>query len=303
MPTYCLIDNLEEMPRWCELVSTEEGELVWMDFKSRSIDHSVGKVLGHVYGQHINEAMSKVPDTLANVEKDFAYQYLLDPWSNQGWVSPDGKFWGCSFFGHDDIAYALIRKSPGSLEDEGWVRVHSDFFRIEDSIRGLTKRQETTLEKLGFYDLYNRSRTPRFTIDREAPAPRYAVKPPQHIADRPKSRKVVEAAIAETAPSLEPLICHLKSFNELAELFEQAFEEIPEVGPGTWEWMMQWQNISIGSEESVAELTSSQGLRLAKTSFDTMELMTWPECGLIIDDQASKMLEMQLNENRPTHAM
>ena len=40
-----------------------------------------------------------------------------------GWLSPEGKWYGCSFENHDLIAELVLDKSVKSLERLGWVRV------------------------------------------------------------------------------------------------------------------------------------------------------------------------------------
>jgi len=290
MPTFCLIYNGAEMPRWCELSSTRDGSLSWVDLKGRHIPYEKGRVIGHAYGQTISEALETLPDEIVKIEQDAAYRFLLDPWSDQGWISPEGKFYGCKFFNHDDIAYALIRKSPGSLEYENWVRVHSDTFRFEDLFdRGLTKRQERTLEKLGFIDLYHRSRIPRFEVDRNQPAPRYAVKPPAYIAERPP----IEPREPDPGVALEKLIDLMKSLEPLSELFDHSYEVITDVGPGTWNWMIRWDKLDIGSEEDASDLLNAEGLYLRKTSFDTIEIMSWHEKALKLGQPEENLIKIQ----------
>lgn len=301
MPTYCLIDNGIEMPRWCELSSLQDGTLSWIDMKGRHTSYEHAKIIGHSHGRTISEAIEGLPDETVKLEQDGAYRFLLDPWSDQGWVSPDGKFFGCKFYQHDDIAYSLIRKSPGRLEHEGWVRVHSDSFRFEDHARGLTKRQERTLEKLGFTDLYHRKRVPQFKVDRNQPAPRYAVKPPAHI-QHSIPEKAAEPAGGEDKV-LHQFIDRMKSLEPVKGLFDHTHEVIPDVGPGTWVWMIQWDHLHIGSEEEADDLLKAEGLRLHRTSFDTIEIMSWHGQELEVGPRELNLIELQLNADFPQLSM
>lgn len=299
MNTYCLVDTGKQMPRWCELINDRAGELVWVDFKGRTVPFEGAKVIGSVTGQNIHATVNDVPERIVKMEQDFAYRYLLDPWSNQGWLAPDGKFWGCRFFVHDDIAVALMRRSPAGLENDGWIRVHEDSFQHGDMARGMTKNQERTLEKLGFTETQAPgTRQRNFSVDRDLPAPRYAVKVPEHVLE--------QIALIEAAPShdeivpvdhLESLIQRMRTHEVLANLLDQEHEVIPEVGPGTWDWMIKWDELFIGSEERPEELLSAEGLRLYQTSFDTIEIVSWHVPGLFYEAIEDTMMAYQSRQH------
>jgi hypothetical protein len=42
-----------------------------------------------------------------------------------GWLSPDGKWYGCDFENHDLIADLILKRSRRELDRAGWVKVYS----------------------------------------------------------------------------------------------------------------------------------------------------------------------------------
>jgi len=287
MPRYYLVDDGIHMPRWCQLAAGPDGSF-WIDFKARRIPYDDGQPLAHVEGEDMMTTVDGVPDEIAELERSYAFERLLDPWSDQGWIAPDGKFWGCSFYVHDDIAYALLRKHPAALEHQGWVRVHADSFRTDETFRRITKRQEATLLALGFPDAVPGSGgVRRFAEpDRNAPPPRYAVR-------RPAGMNRIQAAppaVARPNDALTRLAERLCECPELATLFGLPFEAIPEVGPGTWDWMLRWDEVDLGGEEPAAWLLEAEGLHLRATSFNTVEVAPWPEPGIHVEASTAALL-------------
>lgn len=295
METYCLIDAGECMASWCVLTTSSEGALVWMDFKLRKVAFEHGKVLAHVRAENFWRAYEHMSPEAVEIEKMYAYRYLLDPWAYEGWLSPDGKFYGCGFYGHDDLAQALLRKTVGSLESEGWIRVHSSSFATgRDYGRTVTRRQMQSLEKMGFVDLEAPGRrSPHYIPDRTAPPPRCAVQPPKGFI-HPHDLAVILEKAPTDADWLNRFVVRMKEFPVLAALFEAQHELIPDFGPGTWDWGIQWWDLYIGSEESADELLKAEGLRLVRTSGDTIEIISWPKPGLSAEGAEKKMLTYAL---------
>jgi hypothetical protein len=225
------------------------------------------------------------------IEKMYAWRYLLDPWAYEGWLSPDGKFYGCGFYGHDDLAYALLRKSVAVLESEGWVRVHSNSFMIgRDWGREITRRQMSALEKLGFVELEAPGRrSARYIPDRSAPPPRCAVQPPKGFVHPHDLEIVPEPPVAEDH-WLKRFVVKMKEYPVLAEVLSIEHELIPDFGPGYWDWGIQWYDFYLGSEETPDELLKAEGLRLCMTSGDTMEIISWPKPGLSAEGRERRML-------------
>lgn len=58
-------------------------------------------------------------------ELDWEKTSLLHPSSNSGWLSREGRFYGCMTKDHDKVADLILHKEVGELEKTGWVRVYS----------------------------------------------------------------------------------------------------------------------------------------------------------------------------------
>lgn len=289
MQTYFLVDDGVHMPRWSVLSRDEDGSF-WIDFKARRIPYADGRPLAHVESENIMATVNGVPEAVAELERSFAFERLLDPWSDQGWIAPDGKFWGCSYYAHDDLAYALIRKHPAALEHEGWVRVHTDSFRTGDGLRRITRRQEATLHALGFPDIEQVWIGRRaYEADRSLPPPRHAVRPPPGIP-----RAVIKAPQARdnVADALTLLARRLSECPSLAARFAVPYEPIPDVGPGTWMWMLRWDDMDIGGEDHAEALLASEGLLLRATSWNTVEVQPWPFPGIRVDPDAASIVDL-----------
>jgi hypothetical protein len=303
--TYCLIDAGKQMARWSLLTTNDKGALVWTDFKYRAIPYAVGKVIGHVSGRGFIDAMGKVPEDIVKIEQAYAWRYLIDPWSNQGWLSPEGKLYGCAYYGHDDLAYALLRKTPGGMEWSGWVRVHEDSFRAGEGVdyRGVTRRQASTLEKLGFTETEPPgTRIRNFEVDRSLPAPRYAAKPPEGLVLPFDHEDVVEPG-PTGAGDLQRLIAKLKGADALlAELLSIDHELVPEVGPGLWDWMIRWYDIDVGSEEPADELLRADGFRVARVVGELIEIASWHVPGVTWEPDAKSMIEHNVRKYGPRQA-
>jgi hypothetical protein len=288
-----------QMPRWCELSFLEDNSSVWIDMKGRRIPRKDGRALAHVEGDNITDAMTRVPPDVAKLEKELAFRFLLDPWSDQGWVTTEGRFYGCRFYAHDEIAYSLIQKSPYALEAAGWLRVHTDSFRLGELTRfKMTPRQQRTILELGFEEAApGARRVPAFAIDRDAPAPSYAIKPPARSADITVADFFPPPVAAEAAPptiDLSGILNVLATHPDLGSVFEGRVEEIPEVGPGIWEWMLRFDNFDVGSDVLPEDILSEPGIHLMATSFDTIEVAPWPFSGFHVDRDAEDILKREL---------
>lgn len=293
METYCLIGSGKAMAKWSVLTSSKDF-LVWRDLKGRDTLYEDGIVLGHVSGKNFHEAMASLPEPLVKLEQDYAYRYLLNPYSEQGWLSPEGSFYGCKFYQHDDLAYALLRKSPQALEWSGWVRVHADLFRHPEGDE-LTKRQKSVLVKLGFEPDGYGQRRGHYEVRSSGPAPRFAVTAPDGIV-LPEDLNDLEEALDV---GLVSLVERMSEHEPLAALLEMPHELIDDVGPGTWDWMIRWDDIHLGGEESVDDLLRCEGLHLYATSGDTIEVSSWHEPGL--HTSGSKELRMIENQIAAWH--
>lgn len=49
-----------------------------------------------------------------------------DDKSDQGWIAPDGEFFGCNYAQHDYVAQHVIGCTVGQLETSGWIRAYGE---------------------------------------------------------------------------------------------------------------------------------------------------------------------------------
>lgn len=292
MPEYFLVDDGVRMPRWCELGHAEGGSF-WIDFKGRRTPYDAGRPLAVVEAENPSALLTRRPKDIADLERDHALRLLLDPWSDQGWLSPDGRFYGCSFFAHDDLAHALLGRHVGELEDAGWIRVHADSFRTSPGFRReTTARQIETLAALGFADDHapGGRRTWR-EPPRDQPPPRYAYR-------SAATEAAPAAAPSDPVPATEPdaeaaflsLASRLAASDLLAGLFSQERTLVDDMGPGHWLWMFEFADVSVGSDEPPAALAGAEGLHLHAVAFDQLEISAWPFAGVDASDAARRLL-------------
>lgn len=303
MQTYFLVQAGDRMPRWCQLGHDGHGETCWIDFKGRRIPKDGVRLLAHVDGESVNATITDVPAAVAKLERDMAFRHLLDPWSDQGWISPEGRFYGCAFFAHDDLATSMLRKTVGELEWAGWVRVHADSYRRGELRRGMTSRQIATLEALGFTDVDGWGPRTRYEADRSAPAPSFAVEVPEGLA-KPVSNDPEDIAAPGDGPTtaegaFAALVQRLRSDGRIGPLFEDGVELIPDVGGGTWQWMLRFSDMDIGSPEEPVRLLSATGMHLRQSAFDTIEAAPWPFAGIHVDADALALLVVRARREVP----
>ncbi|OAH23775.1 hypothetical protein AX289_25125 [Methylorubrum populi] len=292
MPEYFLVDDGNRMPRWCEFGHAEDRSF-WVDFKARRIPYDEGRPLAVVEAENPAALLNRRPPEIAALEREHALRLLLDPWSNQGWLSPDGRFYGCRFFAHDELAHSLLGKHVGELEEAGWIRVHADSFRSSPIFRReTTARQAATLAALGFADVdAPGGRRIWIQPSRDAPPPRYAYRPAAAEASPPASPpglEVPERPDAEEA--FLSLAVRLEASELLAGLFSRERTLVADVGPGRWLWMFEFPDVSVGSDETPEALSVAAGLHLHAVAFDQLEISAWPFAGIDASDAARRLL-------------
>lgn len=77
-----------------------------------------------------------------------------------GWVSPEGRWYRCDYWGHDSLVYDYLLRTTSSLEEDGWAKVQDNgdpdygvLIILRDKRSGkpnrLTKEQVDTLQNAG----------------------------------------------------------------------------------------------------------------------------------------------------------
>ena len=300
--TYCLVFDGRQMPRWC-VARREPGSeaLLWIDFKGRRLSGPV-TLLAHVEGDTPACTLSGIEPDVARLAKDFAYEYLLDPWSDQGWLSPTGRFFGCGFFAHDELATMFLRKPVGALEAEGWARVHAESYQFPDPRgRGMSNAQYRTLEALGFQEGVH-GRRGYVAADRSASPPAYAHAAPDDWSP-PSGRHLPTLPVPKTArprnrpwhADLPALLRRLAEAPAVGDALAGEGTRIRDTG-GRWTWIVEFDRFSLGAEEEPGYLLASPGLRLSTTAFDQVEVNAWPVEGVMVDPEAERILAQSAPE-------
>jgi hypothetical protein len=294
MPQYFLVDDGTSMPRWCELGSDDAGPF-WIDFKARRKPYDAARPLAVVEAPNDRALLTAMPEEVARLERDFALRFLLDPWSDQGWISPAGRFYGCRFYAHDDIAYALLHRTVDELAGDGWVRVHADSYRTSEYFgRKVTQPQRKTLEALGFPEpdvigVRRRWSEP----DRNAPPPRYAYAPsiPQPPERTPTAPKRPRSGGLERA--FRDLADRLAADQFFQPLSGEEPRLIARMGRGRWRWMFEYADMHVGSTEQPDLLLASPGLYVSAPATDQLELEPWPNPGIEASPEARRIMDSQ----------
>jgi len=286
--TWFLVDDGKAMPRWC--VIEPAVTRVWVDAKARTWPFEAARALAHVTGETIECTLDGVPPEVAALERDLAVERLLDPWSDQGWLSPDGTFYGCAYYAHDDIAHALLRERAATLGHRGFVRVHADSYATSPfSITRLTPAQRRTLEALGF-DTENHLKRIPYEADRSGPAPRFAYAPRGRSPAPPTD--VPEAPVG--AGAVAAFLDRLRADAEIGFLFEREEPEIVlDLGGGNWEWLLHFEGacLDVGTGERLRDLVGAPGLYLHATAGDQVEMVAWHVPGTHVSPDARTALD------------
>jgi hypothetical protein len=299
MREFFLVDRGDAMPGWCELVRDEARNLRWMDVRGLTFPRHEGWPLAHVEGDGPDATFGADPG-IAAMERAFACVHLLDPWSNQGWVAPNGRFYGCRFSRHEDLMHAFLRKRVGAAEAEGFVRVHDDSFRPSEygpRSGRVTPQQAATLAALGFDPPVPGQRRARaHEPDRALPPPAFAVRPAPGIV-LPPPRRERAAPTAEAAPprpdpepaARDALLARLRGDPRLAGLLAGDPDHDGDFG-GRWGWMLRFADFDLGAEEPASELLAEPGLDLDETAFDQVEIRPGAVAGVRVTPEALAVL-------------
>ena len=280
---FFLVDDGASMPRWCQMDETATN---WIDAKGRRIPREDGRPLAHVEGESI-EATLSLEGPVADLERNAAARFLLDPWSNQGWISPTGRFYGCAFYAHDDIAHAYLRKSVPALERAGFVRVHADSYRTDPfARREITSRQRDVLEALGFPGEGSFERRAAYEPDRNAPPPPFAVKPPSGMETRKATGTEPPRLDAAAA---RPLLDRISLHPAFESFVASRPELVVDLGGGNWKWLLHG-DVDVGSEDHPATLLAAPGVHAFVPGFGQVELVPWHEEGVHVSPEVEATL-------------
>lgn len=291
MPQFFLVDDGRSMPRWCEL-GVEDAGSYWIDFKARRRPYEEARPVAVVECADHRSLLAAMPEEVAKLERDAAARFLLDPWSGQGWISPTGRFYGCRFYAHDDLAYAFLRKSVGELEGKGWVRVHADSYRTSEYFgREITAAQAATLLALGFPEPGSFAmRDSWVEPDRAGPPPRYAYAPAMSAVPDPAPVRVRSKGTGISEATLREFADRLAADDFFRDLMREEPRLITHMGRGRWRWMLEFEAVHIGSCEAPEVLAAAPGIYVSAPAGDQLELEEWPFPGVEACSEARRIM-------------
>lgn len=64
---------------------------------------------------------------------DLDYSFLVKNDSPYGWIDRNGKYYGCEYEDHEDIAEFVLHKTSRQLEAEGWIKVYRGYGRERET--------------------------------------------------------------------------------------------------------------------------------------------------------------------------
>lgn len=82
------------------------------------------KVYNEMGGFHYHTVRVNDEIVYAESRRDLDHSFLLDPNSELGWLAPDGTFYGCAYYAHEDVAYYVLKSTSVELEEKGWVKIY-----------------------------------------------------------------------------------------------------------------------------------------------------------------------------------
>ncbi|MBQ3493852.1 MAG: hypothetical protein IJA69_00380 [Clostridia bacterium] len=100
---------------------------VWWEY-----DQSTSPMFATIYS---NSSKKLTNVNISGLEKSYAESFFHLDWTNTaifsqhyktGWLSPDGKFFGCDFHFHDDQAFLVHKQNEDDLEKQGWIKISYD---------------------------------------------------------------------------------------------------------------------------------------------------------------------------------
>ena len=109
--------NYTGKPRWVTKDENKFGE-IWINV-----------IHGGWCTKNKNDKILKIADypdkdSFIDYYRQEIYSYLIKEDSDLGWLSPDGRFYGCDWADHEMVATEYFgRRDACELEKEGWVRV------------------------------------------------------------------------------------------------------------------------------------------------------------------------------------
>jgi hypothetical protein len=89
-------------------------------------------------------------DSFIDCHRKEVYSYLINDNSDLGWLSPDGRFYGCAWAAHEMVATEYFgKKDSCELESEGWIKV---FDSVDSGTPVYAERRVTEYQRVWLDD-------------------------------------------------------------------------------------------------------------------------------------------------------
>lgn len=109
--------------------------------------HWTGVARGIQRPKDEKDIVKEVVDADHLTQLDWSKTPFFDNSLSTGWLSRDGRFYGCPAIHHDIMAFCVLGMKVPELERLGWVRVHPGWFTCE---KRLSPEQMNWLSERGF---------------------------------------------------------------------------------------------------------------------------------------------------------
>jgi hypothetical protein len=110
-------------------------------------DKWIGVARGIYRDKHSEDLVKEVQSAYSLTQLDWSKTPFRNDNLLTGWLSRDGRFYGCPAVFHDVLANCVLGIKVPELEDQGWARVHGTWFVCE---KRLSAEQRNWLLQNGF---------------------------------------------------------------------------------------------------------------------------------------------------------
>lgn len=153
-------DEMNEKEKWFLLQRAPSKKAYWVTEGREPFDNNFWEDAGGItFPKRDDDIVHGECEVEDYEDLDHSKTGLLQDASEAsgGWVDRDGKFYGCEYMAHDDLARLVIRKEVKELEQLGWIRVWKmpdvelpDWdYHYTCRIR-MTASQRNTVSRMGF---------------------------------------------------------------------------------------------------------------------------------------------------------
>jgi hypothetical protein len=100
----------------------ESGNVTWLEIRGKLLENCLG---GRMEFDRMTQEPLEIVEAESMDDLDWSGTSFDDANAKEGWLAPDGKFYGCSFGSHDIAARYMFKKSPSEVRLCGYGKVHA----------------------------------------------------------------------------------------------------------------------------------------------------------------------------------